>query len=205
MRTLSRSTARLPTVTQLAGAATALVVAALATPQLAVQANPAVVLGIVLWLEMAVLFLLQAKPTLQAHSMLSWATVLACLLYGFLFDFDEVGTAYQGGMAVVAAGLALAIVAFAVLGRGFGLAPALRRLTTRGPYAIARHPIYASYIIIDIGILIAYPTLYNAAVCAGGWALIGLRIGLEERLLRLDPDYVRYAAVVKWRLIPWLV
>ena len=43
------------------------------------------------------------------------------------------------------AGLLLALLATATLGRHLGVLPAVRGVTTRGVYAVVRHPMYAAY------------------------------------------------------------
>lgn len=86
--------------------------------------------------------------------------------------------------------------------RNFGVAPALRGVAVRGPYAIVRHPMYASYVFGMIGFVYAFPTAWNAALVAL-WVIAQIyRIHAEERVLNQSPDYRAYAARVRWRLIP---
>ena len=108
------------------------------------------------------------------------------------------------GWALQAFGFLGALWCKAALFRNFGVAPAIRGVEVRGPYAILRHPMYASYFIAQLGFLYAFPTAWNAAIMAAWTAIQVLRINAEERLLKTEPCYQAYATRVRWRLIPRL-
>ena len=76
------------------------------------------------------------------------------------------------------------------------------QLITRGPYAVVRHPIYVSYMLMALGTVVRHMTAYNAGVALVGLGLMGCRIAFEERLLKQDPHYRDYMNVVRYRLIP---
>ena len=90
------------------------------------------------------------------------------------------------------------------IGRSFALLPARRAITSRGPYAIVRHPIYLG----ELGMV--------ATACASRgvlWAIAGLLLSLvlvlprslaEEHLLAADAAYEAYRSRVRWRLLPGL-
>lgn len=106
------------------------------------------------------------------------------------------------GWALQAIGFLGALWCKVALFRNFGVAPAIRGVEDRGPYAFLRHPMYASYFIAQLGFLYAFPTFWNAGIIAA-WALIQiLRINAEERMLKTEPRYQAYAGRVRWRLIP---
>lgn len=86
--------------------------------------------------------------------------------------------------------------------RNFGVAPALRGVARRGPYAIVRHPMYASYVFGMSGFFFAFPTAWNAALIVLWIAATIYRILAEERVLMQSPDYRAYAQRVRWRLLP---
>ena len=71
-----------------------------------------------------------------------------------------------------------------------------------GPYRLVRHPIYASYILIHLGMLWLNPLLWNVVAYVLCWSLMIPRILVEESHLRQDPAYVEYQQVVRYRLIP---
>lgn len=101
-----------------------------------------------------------------------------------------------------ALGAAFAIVSLATLGRSFAILPARRAIVSRGPYALVRHPAYAS----ELWMVAA------AGLASSPWialALVGLtflslvpRIRAEEALLAIDPSYASSGA--RFRLIPGL-
>ena len=68
------------------------------------------------------------------------------------------------GLDVQVIGLTICIVSFLALGRSFGFAAADRGLVRRGPYAVVRHPIYASYFLLQAGYLLQSPSVRNALV-----------------------------------------
>jgi protein-S-isoprenylcysteine O-methyltransferase Ste14 len=101
-------------------------------------------------------------------------------------------------------GALLTFVSVQSLGRSFAVFPSLRAVQTSGSYRFVRHPIYLSYIVTALGIVVRHPTLYNGAVALAGIMLILFRMGFEERLLAQEPAYRDYMARVRYRLIPGL-
>ena len=108
------------------------------------------------------------------------------------------------GQTVQVAGVVLLLGASVSLGRSFGLLPANRGIRTGGLYRFVRHPFYSSYLVIQAGYIASHPTGRNVAVLLVGLAFQVLRIRYEERLLLGDRQYQRYAATVRWHLIPGL-
>ncbi len=99
-------------------------------------------------------------------------------------------------------GLFFQIYAKLTLRRSFGVAPANRGLTINGPYQFLRHPIYASYMVGQIGFLLLNPTIWNLSLYAIGLVLQVLRIQAEERILSLDPGFQAFRDKVRFRLLP---
>ena len=104
--------------------------------------------------------------------------------------------------ALILAGLIGQVWSKLTLGRSFGVVPANRGLRVSGPYRWVRHPIYLSYLLGWVGILLLYPTFWNASIYALCLAGQVFRMDAEERVLGLDPAYGAYAAQVRFRLIP---
>ena len=106
------------------------------------------------------------------------------------------------GLGVQLLGLAACVFSFLALGRSFGFAAADRGLVRRGPYAVVRHPIYASYLLLQSGYLLQSISVQNAVVmlfvtsCNVGRALV------EDRVLATNQQYDAYRAQVQWRLLP---
>jgi protein-S-isoprenylcysteine O-methyltransferase Ste14 len=65
-----------------------------------------------------------------------------------------------------------------------------------------RHPLYAAYVVAELGYLIQNPRAWNAGVLVLVWACQVLRIHREERLLSEDPAYLVYREQTSWRLLP---
>jgi protein-S-isoprenylcysteine O-methyltransferase Ste14 len=79
------------------------------------------------------------------------------------------------------------------LRRSFGIEPVARTLVSSGPYRFARHPVYATYLLINAGMLLRYLTLPFAAVMLVWLALLAVRIRFEESVLaRAFPEYEDY-------------
>lgn len=88
------------------------------------------------------------------------------------------------------------------LARSFGVAPANRGIKTTGLYRLVRHPIYAGYLMIHLGLIMMMPTLTNFLIYAIGWWAQILRLLAEEDLLSQDPEYCAFMTKTRWRLIP---
>jgi protein-S-isoprenylcysteine O-methyltransferase Ste14 len=106
------------------------------------------------------------------------------------------------GLDLQVLGLGIWVLSFLYLGRSFGFAAADRGLKRRGPYSVVRHPIYASYIVLQLGYVLQSISVQNALVMV---FVCGCDIGralAEERLLSASTIYDEYCKKVRWRLIP---
>jgi protein-S-isoprenylcysteine O-methyltransferase Ste14 len=106
------------------------------------------------------------------------------------------------GVALVFFGNCFQAWAKLVLRRSFGIAPANRGVKISGPYKFVRHPMYAGYLLVHIGLLSLMPSAFNLLVYGIAWWAQVLRLKAEERLLSEDAAYRGYLATVRWRLIP---
>jgi protein-S-isoprenylcysteine O-methyltransferase Ste14 len=91
-------------------------------------------------------------------------------------------------------GSGLIVVTIVHLGRSFSIAPQARNLVTRGPYAFVRHPLYAAEEIALIGV--AMHVVWYAAIpfLAAHVTLQLRRMAFEEKLLgEVFPRYRAYA------------
>jgi len=103
---------------------------------------------------------------------------------------------------LVGFGNAVQLAAKLFLRRSFGIAPANRGIKTDGMYRFVRHPMYAGYLFVHIGILLLMPTVLNAVIYGIGWYAQILRLLAEERLLGEDPAYRDFMMKTRWRLVP---
>jgi protein-S-isoprenylcysteine O-methyltransferase Ste14 len=108
----------------------------------------------------------------------------------------------QAGLVVQFCGVAICLWSLLTLGRSFGFAAADRGLVQRGPYRIVRHPIYASYVVIQVGYLLQSFSLRNLAVVMVATACNVGRIRAEEHLLATNAASASYRAKVRWRFWP---
>ena len=106
------------------------------------------------------------------------------------------------GVTIQAVGACFTIVAFADLGRSFGVVAANRGLKVNGPYRLVRHPIYATHMVTTAGFLLANASPVNVALVAVITLAQIARINAEERLLTATTNYSDYKARVRWRLLP---
>jgi protein-S-isoprenylcysteine O-methyltransferase Ste14 len=106
--------------------------------------------------------------------------------------------------ALMMFGLALSIASKLALNRRFGIVAANRGVQTRGPYSFVRHPMYAGYVVTQIGFIISNPTLWNLGIYVCGLFFQLLRIFEEEKLLGEDADYQAFTQRVRYRLVPGL-
>ncbi len=97
------------------------------------------------------------------------------------------------------------VVALGSLGRNFSLIPQSRKLVTRGPYRLVRHPVYVGEILGALGLTVWAASIAKTLVFL---LLVGLEVYRalqEETLLReVFPEYEEYAARTK-RFIPGII
>lgn len=107
--------------------------------------------------------------------------------------------------AIFLGGTLLTLLSLSTLGKSFSILPARRTIRQHGAYSIVRHPVYASELVLLAACWTAAIGSWKLSVafCASV-VLCVLRIGVEERLLRSDPDYRGYCERVLWRLVPFV-
>ncbi|MEP7381167.1 MAG: isoprenylcysteine carboxylmethyltransferase family protein [Gemmatimonadota bacterium] len=138
-------------------------------------------------------------------SVLALVVLVACIL-GL---YSQSALLATGSPLVVVQLLAVALMVWARITFGMrsfhGAAnPTDGGLVTTGPYALVRHPIYASILLFIWPGIAAQPSLLSVALGVLAIAAIGVRIAAEELLvIARYPDYAAYAAKTK-RLIPGL-
>ena len=95
-------------------------------------------------------------------------------------------------------GSAASFFVLSKLGKSFSIVPEARRLVTAGPYAWARHPLYAAEIITVLGLIVQYRQPWALLMGIGVIALQVIRSLFEERVLTdAFPEYVDYRSRVK--------
>ncbi len=113
-----------------------------------------------------------------------WARILSCFL--------------------VIVGNILAVWIVFWLGRSFSILPEGRKLVTRCPYAIVRHPLYLIEMVGILGTVINFLSWQAVLLFIAQTAMQFVRIHYEEQVLKESfPEYEAYAAQT-WRVIPYL-
>ena len=155
------------------------------------------------WFALA--FLIRRPPRAVSRQARSWLVAFAGTFGGLLLRPGGAHPPWgvQAGFGLQLAGLVIAITSLAALGRSFGFVAADRGLRTGGPYAVVRHPVYASYLLIQSGYVLQSQSLRNILVVAFVTACNIGRALAEEQLLASCPAYQAYRERVRWRLIPY--
>jgi protein-S-isoprenylcysteine O-methyltransferase Ste14 len=149
-------------------------------------------------------FLLRRPAHTVSTSLSSWLLAAGGTFGGLLFRpaglHPEWGVG--AGFALQVVGLIAVIASLMALGRSFGFVAADRGVVTRGPYALVRHPVYAGYLLIQLGYVTQAISWRNALVLLFVTACNIGRTVAEERVLSASPQYRRYREQVRWRLVP---
>lgn len=108
----------------------------------------------------------------------------------------------HAGLVLQIIGLSVCISSFLSLGRSFGFAAADRGLIQRGPYALVRHPIYASYLLLQVGYLLQSLSLRNVVVVLVAAGCNAGRAVVEDGVLSTNPAHADYRRRVRFRFVP---
>jgi protein-S-isoprenylcysteine O-methyltransferase Ste14 len=155
-----------------------------------------------LWIVAA--FLVRRPASRVTARTSDWLLAVGGTFGGLLFRPTGIHSQWgvHVGLYVQLVGLFICIVSFCALGRSFGLAAANRGLKCRGPYSLVRHPIYASYVLLQLGYVMQSFSWANVAVMMALTCCNVGRVRAEERLLLTDENYGEYRRRVRWRLLP---
>lgn len=155
---------------------------------------------------MGVLALIRLPPRASTITPLTLLATCVSIFVPALMRPEEPshGPLALAAVVVELIGVALGQVSRLYLGRRFALLPANRGVITRGPFRFVRHPIYAGWLLLSIGYVMAYPSVRNGIIVIAALPFILWRIVQEETLLSADPVFRDYLARTRWRLIPGL-
>jgi protein-S-isoprenylcysteine O-methyltransferase Ste14 len=164
-------------------------------------------IGVLFFLEQAwfaVASLSRRPPRTVSDRAGSWLLAAAGTFGGLLLRPEGAHPQWgvEAGFGLQLLGLALALASLAALGRSFGFVAADRGLVTRGPYAVVRHPVYAAYVLIQLGYVLQAMSVRNVVVLAAAVACNVGRAICEERVLAERSDYAAYRQRVRRRLLP---
>jgi len=151
---------------------------------------------------------LRHTPRARASGLVPRITAVAgtflCVGIGLLPSAELPALLNLAAIFLMLGGSAFALFSALKLGRSLSILPEARRLVTRGPYALIRHPLYLGEEIALLGLTLQF---------ISPWALIifGLqcacqlgRMAYEERLLSsVFPEYRNYMAHTA-RILPYI-
>ena len=164
-------------------------------------------IGIVFFAQqtlVALAYLIRRPARLVTRRLDDWLLAFAGTFIGVLFrpEGEHPSWGIWIGNVLQLVGVAIVATCILSLGRSFGFAAADRGVVTRGAYAVVRHPMYASYLLLELGYLTQSLSVRNAAIFVIGTLCNGGRALAEERLLANNPDYLAYRRRVRRRIIP---
>jgi protein-S-isoprenylcysteine O-methyltransferase Ste14 len=153
-----------------------------------------------------VAFLIRRPDRAVSRGLTSWLVAFGGTFAAVLFRPDGAHPQWgiAAGFGLQLGGLAVCIVSLLALGRSFGFVAADRGVQTRGPYAWVRHPVYASYLLIQAGYVMQAVSGRNILVFAVATGRNVGRVLAEERLLSGSAAYRAYRERVRWRVIPYV-
>jgi protein-S-isoprenylcysteine O-methyltransferase Ste14 len=154
------------------------------------------------WIVVA--YLVRRPARVVSRRLSDWLLAFCGTFGGVLFrpNGAHLHWGLDAGLGVQLIGLVICVWSLSALGRSFGFAAADRGLVRRGPYAVIRHPIYASYVLLQLGYLLQSISVRNALVMLFTSSCNVGRTLAEERLLTNNGQYDAYRAQVRWRVLP---
>jgi protein-S-isoprenylcysteine O-methyltransferase Ste14 len=152
----------------------------------------------------ALVYLIRRPARLASRRLDDWLLAFGGTFAGVLFRPEGRHPAWgiHAGLVLQLLGAAIVVASLLTLGRSFGFAAADRGVVIRGPYAVVRHPMYVSYLLLQSGYLLQSLSARNMAVLLFGTICNVGRALAEERLLANNKDYLAYRSHVRWRMIP---
>jgi protein-S-isoprenylcysteine O-methyltransferase Ste14 len=155
-------------------------------------------------LALAALIVRRPPPASRDGSRIAWVVVVASAIVPLLTPPATV--ALPGPTALRVVGGVGLVTSLLALGDRFALLPQARGIVSRGPYAIVRHPLYASYLLIELADWLATGAWPQAVLWLLAGALFLARARLEEDCLaQRFREYDDYRRRVRFRLLPGII
>jgi protein-S-isoprenylcysteine O-methyltransferase Ste14 len=191
-------------VANLVGAAGAAYFAYVSLQAYLVTHRPIGIAFVIEQLVVVVAYLVRYRARVVTHRFGDWLVAFGGTFTPVLLRPDGAHPSWglQAGLALQVAGLVICFSSFLALGRSFGFAAADRGLVQRGPYAVVRHPIYVSYVLLGAGYVCQSISVRNLLVVLAAVGFNVCRIRAEERVLATNPAHRSYRARVRWRMVP---
>lgn len=148
-------------------------------------------------------FLFRSAPTTVSKDPLDWLFGIAGTLAPLLILPVSWGL-LPAAKVLVVLGFMLQIFGLLSLNRSLAIVAAKREIKTKGMYRFIRHPLYASYLLILTGYVLANTSAWNALIYTMTMGFLFVRMLREEKHLVLDPMYAEYMQRVRYRVIPYI-
>ena len=132
----------------------------------------------------------------------------AVVLSGFAFSHAGPCSEWPSfTTAIFVSGTVLTIAAFAALAKNFAVLPAVRGVTTSGPYRWVRHPAYLGETILALACCLAKIDAIAVVILLATIVAVVLRARTEEGVFATASDecsaeYAAYRASVRYRIFP---
>ncbi len=155
----------------------------------------------------AIYALRRSAPAARSFSWAQAGWVMVAMSWSFLFKIAPLpgGPTPLPALLLQAGATLMFGASVYALGGSFSVFPERRAIISSGVYRWVRHPMYASYLLLDLGFWLANPQPWFAVVWVGEVLLLEVRSRWEEEVLAGDAAYVEYQQQVPWRLIPGVI
>lgn len=148
-------------------------------------------------------FVFRSAPATVSADPLDWLFAVAGTFTPLFFVPASWGL-LPAAKNLIVFGTVLQIFGLISLNRSFALVAAKREIKTKGMYRFVRHPLYAGYLLIFTGYILANTTLMNFVLYVMTMGFLFVRMVREEKHLVLDPAYGEYMQQVRYRVIPFV-
>ncbi len=153
----------------------------------------------------SLLFLIRERPSVVSMNLSHWAIALFTSFSGFFFARESVvnnSMILLTSEALLSSSILLGICSACILGRSYDFAPALRQVKTSFVFQVVRHPMYLSSIVIKLGYILKYPSVFNILLLILVIILYDKRAKYEELVMSKSDLYKNYLQKVRYRFIP---
>jgi len=152
----------------------------------------------------ACMFLCRSSAATVSSDWVDWALAILATMGPLLLHPNTTNLFPEAKYAILV-GILIQIAGMLSLNRSFGIVAARRKIKTAGMYRFVRHPLYASYLLINTGYVLTNTSAWNIAVCSATFILLYFRLLREERHLAQSPDYRAYMKQVRYRVVPFIL
>jgi protein-S-isoprenylcysteine O-methyltransferase Ste14 len=153
----------------------------------------------------------ETRPVQKIIATIAFSSLVAMIVFS-VFDHRFGWSPVPATVSVIGdvlVGLGLGFAQLVVIQNGYAAAnitvESEQPVVSTGLYALVRHPMYASTVVMMIGIPLALGSYWGLLFLIPGLFVLALRIRDEEELLEQElRGYSEYAQQVHYRLVPYV-